>query len=152
MVSPIPYQIVVFAADPHRLARFWADAMGYVLEDNTALVRRILAAGLATEADTLAVDGRIYWREAVAIRHPDDLDDARIRGSFGRRILFELDETKKVDDNRFHIDLNVGHDRIDQETQRVLGLGATLLEERRDPPRAVFNRLADPEGNEFCIQ
>jgi hypothetical protein len=23
--------------------------------------------------------------------------------------------------------------------------------ERRDPPRGYFNRMADPEGNEFCL-
>ncbi len=152
MSAPVPYQIVVFAADPHRLARFWAGALGFELEDNSALIARILAAGQATEDDTIEIDGRRYWREAVAIRHPDDLGEGAIRGTFGRRILFEFRPADKADENRFHIDLNVGHERIAEETDRVLALGATLLEERRDAPRAVFNRMADPEGNEFCIQ
>lgn len=155
MPAPVPYQIVVFAADPHRLARFWAAALGFEIENNEALIDRVLTAGYATEADTTVVDGHRFWAEAVAIRHPGDVATPAgdpIRGTFGRRILFELRPAEKADENRVHIDLNVGHEQIDAETKRVLGLGATLLEERRDPPRAVFNRLADPEGNEFCIQ
>lgn len=152
MTDPVLIQLVVFAADPHRLARFWASALGYVLEDNEALIERVMAAGFATEADTVVIDGKRFWSEAVAIRHPDDADGRPSPRGPGTRILFELAPTEKVDDNRLHLDLNVGHDRIDEETERVVKLGATLIEERRDPPKAVFNRLADPEGNELCIQ
>jgi hypothetical protein len=152
MTEPVHTQLVVFAADPHGLARFWAAALGYVLEDNDSLIAQVLAAGFATEADTVLIDGRRYWSEAVAIRHPDDAQGRPSPRGPGIRILFELAPTHKVDDNRLHLDLNVGHDRIEEETARVVALGATLLEERRDPPRAVFNRLADPEGNELCIQ
>ena len=42
--------------------------------------------------------------------------------------------------------------RIDEEWARIVGLGATLLEKRRTPPRAVFDRLADPECTELCVQ
>lgn len=152
MTMPVPYQIVVFAADPHRLARFWAGALGFAVEDNSELIARILAAGQATDDDTLEIDGRRYWREAVAIRHPEDLAEGAIRGTSGRRILFELRPSNKIDENRLHIDLNVGHERIGEESERVIALGATLVEERRDAPRGVFNRMVDPEGNEFCIQ
>jgi hypothetical protein len=152
LTEPVHTQLVVFAADPHALARFWAAALGYVLEDNEALIAQVLAAGFADASDTAVIDGKRYWSEAVAIRHPDDADGRSSARGPGIRILFELAPTRKVDDNRLHLDLNVGHERIDAETARVVGLGATLLEERRDPPRAVFNRLADPEGNELCIQ
>ena len=152
MTNAVHTQLVVFAADPHALARFWAAALGYVVEDNEALIAQVLAAGYATEADTVVIDGKRYWSEAVAIRHPDDAEGRASPRGPGIRILFELAPTRKVDDNRFHLDLNVGHDRIDAETKRVVALGATLLEARRDPPKAVFNRLADPEGNELCIQ
>lgn len=150
--APISFQIVVFAADPHALARFWAGALGYVLEDNSALIESAIAAGFAHESDTVTIDGQRWWAEAVALRHPGAVtgrpDDSRP----GRRILFELQKTDKSDENRLHLDLNVGEERIEEETRRVVALGATLLEERRDPPRGVFNRLVDPEGNEFCIQ
>ncbi|HSL33533.1 MAG TPA: VOC family protein [Candidatus Limnocylindrales bacterium] len=152
MPSPFHHQIVVYAADPHRLARFWAEAMGYVLEDNSRLIEGVLAAGAATEADTTVIDGRRFWSEAVAIGHPDDPVDDATGIVLGRRILFELQVTEKSGENRLHIDINVGRERLAEETERLVALGATLLYERRDPPRGYFNRLADPEGNEFCLQ
>ena len=152
MPTPVHHQVVVYASDPHRLARFWAEAMGYVLENNEVLIDAVLAAGGAQESDTVVIDDRRFWSEAVAIGHPDDPVDEGTGIIYGRRILFELQATEKCDENRVHLDLNVGRDRIDEETARLIGLGATLLYERRDPPRGYFNRLADPEGNEFCIQ
>ena len=152
MPSPIHHQVVVYAADPHRLARCWAETMGYVLEDNSALIEGVLAAGAANEDDTTVIDGRRFWGEAVAIGHPDDPVDEATGIIRGRRILFELQVTNKTDDNRVHLDLNVGPERLAEETARIQALGATLLEERRDAPRATFNRMADPEGNEFCLQ
>ena len=152
MVAPVHHQVVVYAADPHRLARFWADAMGYVLENNEALIGPLLEAGVAQESDTVVIGGQRFWREVLAIGHPDEPVDEGTGIIKGRRILFELQRTEKTDENRVHLDLNVGKDRLDEETARLKDLGATLLYERRDAPRAVFNRLADPEGNEFCIQ
>jgi predicted enzyme related to lactoylglutathione lyase len=152
MHAPIHHQIVFFAADPHQLARFYAAAMGYVLENNEVLINRVLAAGQADESETVVIDGRRFWAPAVAIGHPDDPVDDATGITKGRRILFELQRTEKNDENRVHLDLNVGPERLDEESARLVGLGATLLEERRDPPAANFNRLTDPEGNEFCIQ
>jgi len=152
MVAPIHHQVVIYAADPQRLARFWAAAMGYELENNEVMIEPLLAAGVAQESDTVLVDGQRFWDGILAIRHPDDPVDERTGIVHGRRILFERQETRKTDENRIHLDLNVGKDRLDEETARLIGLGATLLYERRDAPQAVFNRLTDPEGNEFCIQ
>jgi predicted enzyme related to lactoylglutathione lyase len=152
MPAPVHHQIVVYAADPQRLARFWAAAMGYELENNEVMIGPLLAAGVAQESDTVVVDGQRFWDGALAIRHPDDPVDEKTGIVHGRRILFEPQVTEKSDENRVHLDLNVGRDRIDAETERLVGLGATLLYERRDPPRGYFNRMTDPEGNEFCIQ
>jgi predicted enzyme related to lactoylglutathione lyase len=152
MPDAVHHQLVVYAADPHRLARFWADALGYTIEDNSALIEGLLAAGVAKEEDTTTIDGRRFWSEAVAIRHPEDAVDVETGIGRGRRILFEFVVTSKSDENRLHIDINIGRERIEAETRRLVDLGATLLYERRDPPRGWFNRLADPEANEFCIQ
>ena len=151
-MPPIHHQLVVYASDPHRLARFWAEAMGYVLEDNTPLIEPLLANGVANESDTVVIDGRRFWSEAVAIGHPDDPVDERTGIIRGRRILFELQTTAKADENRLHLDLNVGTDHLAEETERLKSLGARWIYDRNDPPRAVFVRMADPEGNEFCIQ
>jgi hypothetical protein len=152
MPNPVHHQLVIYAADPHRLARFWAEAMGYLLEDNTSLIEPLLESGVAKESDTVVIDGRRFWGEAVAIRHPDDPVDERTGIGLGRRLLFELQETRKDDENRLHIDLNVGRERLKEETERLTALGATWIYDRNDAPRAVFVRLSDPEGNEFCIQ
>jgi predicted enzyme related to lactoylglutathione lyase len=152
MPTAVHHQVVVYAADPQRLARFWAAAMGYELENNEVMIGPLLAAGVAQDSDTVVIDGQRFWDGYVAIRHPDDPVDEKTGIGLGRRILFEQQVTEKADENRLHLDLNVGKDHIDAETERLVGQGATLLYERRDAPRAHFNRLTDPEGNEFCIQ
>lgn len=37
------------------------------------------------------------------------------------------------------------------EVQRLLGLGATLVVDRREPDDSGWAVLADPDGNEFCV-
>lgn len=39
----------------------------------------------------------------------------------------------------------------EQEVDRLLGLGATLVADHRNPDGAGWAVLADPEGNEFCV-
>jgi hypothetical protein len=38
----------------------------------------------------------------------------------------------------------------DEEVDRILGLGATLVDDRRHGEKG-WAVLADPEGNEFCV-
>jgi hypothetical protein len=38
----------------------------------------------------------------------------------------------------------------DEEIARLTGLGATIVSDRRPEPGWVI--LADPEGNEFCVE
>ena len=61
-----------------------------------------------------------------------------------------VDEPKQVK-NRWHIDVNVGRGRIDAEVSRLRGLGATPLYQV-DEPGAFHTTMADPAGNEFCVQ
>ena len=67
------------------------------------------------------------------------------------RLLFiEVPEPKQVK-NRGHLDL-VPTDRTrDEEIDRVLALGATMVDDRRNADGTGWLVLADPEGNEFCI-
>lgn len=41
-------QVTFDAADPHRLARWWADVLGYRIEDGHAFVAGLLADGVIT--------------------------------------------------------------------------------------------------------
>ncbi|MCY1141447.1 VOC family protein [Actinoplanes sp. Pm04-4] len=61
---------------------------------------------------------------------------------------------QKLDDlgggpNRFHIDFAAG-DRLDEETERLVGLGATVIAEVAENG-IRFNTLADPDGNKFDV-
>ena len=53
--------------------------------------------------------------------------------------------------NRIHLDL-VPDSTRDQEVERLLGIGATLVDDRRRPDGSGWVVLSDPEGNEFCVE
>ncbi len=50
---------------------------------------------------------------------------------------------------KIHLDLYA--DDQAAEVERLIGLGATRVEWRRQPDDADFVILADPEGNRFCV-
>ncbi len=54
--------------------------------------------------------------------------------------------------NRVHLDLQPEDRTRDEEVTRLLGLGARLVDDRRRPDGRGFAVLADPEGNEFCVE
>lgn len=64
-------------------------------------------------------------------------------------LFIEVPEGKQTK-NRLHLDLRPTDRTRDKEVERVLGLGATVVEDLRtaDGGWVVF---ADPEGNEFCV-
>lgn len=69
------------------------------------------------------------------------------------RVLFiEVPEGKTVK-NRIHLDLRPADRTRDEEVARLLGAGATEVEDHRGihGPGSGWVTLADPEGNEFCI-
>ncbi len=53
--------------------------------------------------------------------------------------------------NRVHLDLQPDQPR-DAEVERLVGLGATVVEDHRRPDGTGWAVLADPEGNELCIE
>ncbi|WP_431945097.1 VOC family protein [Actinacidiphila sp. bgisy167] len=52
--------------------------------------------------------------------------------------------------NRLHLCLRPETSRED-EVERLLGLGATVVADRREADGSGWAVLADPEGNEFCV-
>ena len=145
MNSPQPptIQIAIDCADPHPLARFWAAALHYELEDHHDQIEQLLAAGAITTDDTIEIDGRRAFAVAAACRHP--------QGS-GPRLLFQhVPEPKTVKD-RIHLDLHRhdGDDAREAEVARLIELGATRLWDGQQGPQRWVT-MADPEGNEFCV-
>jgi hypothetical protein len=138
--EPHDWQLQVDARDAHTLADFWIQALGYQLEDNTGFIEGLLAQGAAPEEMTYRrPDGVLSWKGFEAIR------------GAGRRILFHTVPEEKTVKNRWHIDINVGKDRLHAEAARLVALGATLVREIEDPG-GHWIAMLDPEGNEFDIQ
>lgn len=67
-------------------------------------------------------------------------------------ILFvTVTETKTVK-NRVHLDIVPIARTRDAEVDRLLAAGATLVNDHRVADGRGWVTLADPEGNEFCIE
>ena len=135
-------QVTVDCADPHRVARFWAEALGYVKESHVDVVRGLLDAGLLGADDTVEVDGGVQFAEVSACRDPDGV---------GPRLFFQRVPEGRSAKNRVHLDLHVGPDRAEAEAARLVALGATHLW-RSDDRGATCWTMADVEGNEFCVE
>jgi hypothetical protein len=97
-----------------------------------------------------------WWCQVFGVAPcPEDFpDDPAAICSLGEgmpRLLFERVPEGKSVKNRVHLDIEAGTTR-DAEVERILGLGATLFADFRDASGSGFVVLADPEGNEFCIE
>jgi predicted enzyme related to lactoylglutathione lyase len=140
------FQVTIDCADPDRLASFWAEVLGYKIQDPPA--------GFATWPEFLTARGvpESEWNSASALVDPDEK---------GARIFFERVPEPKGVKNRLHLDVNVGggistpleerRQRVDAEVKRIVALGASVVGpvEKHGEYWIV---LRDPEGNEFCIQ
>jgi hypothetical protein len=149
--APLHWKLVIDAADPHTQADFWAAALHYEVEDNSALVERLLGLGALPGAATVEFHGRPAFRDLIAVRHPDDPYDPDSGTGLGRRLLFQRVPEAKTVKNRLHLDLHPGADRRDAEVERLEGLGATVLRRVKEAG-GEWVVMADPEGNEFCVQ
>ncbi|WP_236242821.1 VOC family protein [Streptomyces sp. CC228A] len=150
-MTALHWKLVIDANDPHAQAAFWAQALGYVVEDHSALIERLLAAGHASADQAVGAQGRYAWRDLAAVRHPDDPYDGATGVGTGRRLLFQRVPEAKTVKNRLHLDLHTGPDRDrEAEVRRLEGLGASVLR-RVQEPAGTWTVMRDPEGGEFCV-
>jgi hypothetical protein len=137
------FQVTVDCADPHELADWWAEAIGWTVEpQDEAFIKRMIAEGHATDDDTRTYHGKLVWKTGAAIRHPDN--------GPRDRILFQAVPEPKTIKNRVHLDIRVGQENIDTERDRLTALGATYLHDGHEGPHRWYV-LQDPQGNELCI-
>ncbi|MFJ5839945.1 VOC family protein [Streptomyces shenzhenensis] len=148
---PLHWKLVVDAADPHAQADFWAAALHYEVEDNSALVERLLGLGALPGAATVEHHGRPAFRDLIAVRHPDDPYDQDSGTGLGRRLLFQRVPEPKAGKNRLHIDVHAPAGGRDDEVGRLERLGARVLRRVRENG-GEWVVMTDPEGNEFCVQ
>jgi hypothetical protein len=135
-------QVVVDCADPHPLADWWAETLGWQVEpQDGAFIRRMIAEGQASEADTTTHRGALVWRVGAAITsgEPQHL-----------RVLFQQVPEGKTVKNRLHFDVRTGETDVETVRARLIERGATVLHEGRQGP-FTWVTMADPEGNEFCV-
>ena len=99
-----------------------------------------------------------FWSEVTGFR--EDPDDPNVLGD-AEALLVATDgspdllfiavpEAKSVK-NRLHLDLVPSGRRREAEVDRLLALGATLVDDLRHADGTGWAVLADPEGNEFCV-
>ncbi len=67
-------------------------------------------------------------------------------------ICFMPSPDDKVVKNRVHLDVWPTDRTRDEMVDHLTGIGATLLADRRRPDGTGWVVMADPEGNEFCVE
>ena len=138
------FQVTVDCADPHTLADWWSETLGWQVEpQDEAFIRRMISAGYATDSDTKVHNGMLVWTEGAAICHPEGTQRAP-------RVLFQLVPEAKVVKNRMHLDVRIGADDVESAVAGLVARGAKVLHSGRQGPH-TWTTLTDPEGNEFCV-
>ncbi|MEU9983885.1 VOC family protein [Streptomyces sp. NPDC050856] len=150
-MATLHWKLVIDSADPHAQAGFWAEALGYLVEDHSAFIERLVELGHAPASATTHAHGRRAWRDLAAVRHPDDPYQEETGAGLGRRLLFQRVPETKSGKNRVHLDVHSAPGRREAEVTRLEALGATVLRQVREPG-GEWTVMADPEGNEFCVQ
>ncbi|MFJ8085000.1 VOC family protein [Streptomyces sp. NPDC096205] len=149
--APVHFKLVIDCANPQAQADFWAAALHYEVEDNNALIERLLELGALPREAVVEFHARLAFRDLVAVRHPDDPVAPDSGTGLGRRLLFQRVPEPKTGKNRLHLDLHPGEGLREGEVERLKGLGASVLREVKEPS-GQWVVMADPEGNEFCVQ
>ena len=144
------WKLVIDSRNAPDLADFWAAALEYEVEDPSALITQLLAAGHIGAEAVVEHRGRSTFRGYAAIRHPEDPFDRTSGIGHGRRLLFQdVPEGKSVK-NRLHIDIHSEPGGLDKLVARLEELGATRAREVDQGPAGHWWIMQDPEGNEFC--
>lgn len=139
-------QFTFDCADPADLAAFWAEALGYRIQDPP--------------------EGFDSWEQAldafgVPPERRNDASAAIDPDGSGPRLFFQRVPEGKQAKNRVHLDVRAapglqGEARmaaLEAEADRLAARGATRLQRHEpEPPLGAGHIvMADPEGNEFCL-
>jgi catechol 2,3-dioxygenase-like lactoylglutathione lyase family enzyme len=139
--------MVIDCADPDRMSRFWAEALGYRFAPPPD--------GFTSWDD--------YWRDFGLPEEDLGMGEDRLidPAGHGPRIWFQKVPEGKSVKNRLHLDVGVGggrevpievrRQRVDAEAARLAGLGATIVRPLGEGFDHYAVAMLDPEGNEFDI-
>jgi len=99
-----------------------------------------------------------FWAEVLGwhVFHDDD-PEVVVAPSYppagdGPKLLFIPVPEPRTVKNRVHLDVQPQDGTRDEEVERLLGLGASVVEDHRNPDGTGWVWLADPEGNDFCVE
>lgn len=142
----VSFQVTFDCANPDGMATFWAEVLGYKKQDPP--------------------QGYNSWPEFLEAQHiPEQFWDAFSAivdpKGVGSRIFFQKVPEPKTSKNRVHLDVNMGYgfstpaeerrQKTLAEVERLTGLGASKIREVEERGEHWIV-MADPEGNEFCLQ
>jgi catechol 2,3-dioxygenase-like lactoylglutathione lyase family enzyme len=140
------FQVTFDAADPAALSAFWAEALGYRLQDPP---KGFDSWDQALEAMGIPPERR---NDASALLDPEGVRP---------RLFFQRVPEGKQAKNRVHLDVRAapgleGDARmaaLEAEAERLVSLGATRIKRYEPAPPLAFGTIVmnDPEGNEFCL-
>jgi hypothetical protein len=144
----VRFQLVIDCADADLLARFWAAALGYVIEPPPS--------GFDTWDD---------WRRDIGLPEEEiglGVDSIADPDGHGPRIWFQVVPDVKSVKNRLHLDVRASGDRslpmatrveqVEAEVRRLCDLGATRVRAQDDEGLDHYAvSMTDPEGNEFDV-
>jgi catechol 2,3-dioxygenase-like lactoylglutathione lyase family enzyme len=117
--------ITIDCHDPYALSLFWTAVTGFTEDPN---------------------DVNLPEHTEDLIRDPD--------GSYGLLFIKVPDEriAEPRAGRRVHLDVMPTDRTRDEEVERLLGIGATVYEDHRNPNGSGWVTMADPEGNLFCVE
>ena len=148
------FQVTFDAHDPRALSSFWRDVLGYVHPGPPGV-------DLPEGADPLVAWDAFLARIGVPEEQRNSRSAIEDPDGAGPRLFFQQVPEDKVAKNRVHLDVRaapgLGGDArmtaLEAECTRLVALGARRLR-RHEPAPPMSNGfivMADPEGNEFCL-
>lgn len=96
-----------------------------------------------------------FWAEVLGGKVSDEDfpgDPEALVGADGITLLFVTVPEAKGMKNRLHVDLQPQDRTRDEEVERLVELGAEVVEDHRVPDGRGWVTLSDLEGNEFCVE
>jgi hypothetical protein len=99
-----------------------------------------------------------FWGQVLGWQvYSDDDPEVLVAPSFphvgsGPAMLFIPVPEPHTVKNRVHVDIQPASGTRDEEVERLIGLGAVVVEDHRTPEGPGWVWLADPEGNDFCVE
>ncbi len=137
-------QITIDCADPRALSLFWNDVLGYELP-----------------APPPGFDSWDAFSETLPEEKRNMASASQDPDGAGPRLFFQRVPEGKSVKNRLHLDVRAapglaGDERmaaLEAECERLVALGATRVERHEPSPPMASGHIvmADPEGNEFCL-